>query len=150
MSLYFAYGSNMNHAQMEKRCPGARFLKAVWLDGYQFVYDGFSRLLTWDGKKGSVANIVPNPGSHVWGGLYEVTAEHIASLDRFEDIPISYQKVEGLAVQDVEGVTYKNVIAYLRVPQAPGIPTDGYRALILQGAKDCNLPADYIRQLEQI
>lgn len=145
---YFAYGSNLNHAQMQKRCPGAKFIKPVRLEEYAFIYDGFSRVLTWDGKKGSVANIVPKSGSHVWGGLYEVTAEHILSLDHLEDIPISYQKIEDLTVRDQEGNAYTNVIAYNRNPLPPGRPAEGYRAIILQGARDCSLPADYVQQLE--
>lgn len=82
-SLYFAYGSNMSHAQMQTRCPDLVFIGAVRLEGYRFVYDGYEEY-----RKGAVANIVPDadPGADpnskgiVWGGLYKVTPENIANL----------------------------------------------------------------------
>lgn len=36
MTLYFAYGSNMNRAAMAWRCPGARAIGAATLRGYKF------------------------------------------------------------------------------------------------------------------
>ncbi len=33
--LYFAYGSNLNHAQMEYRCAGATFIKKYILKGHE-------------------------------------------------------------------------------------------------------------------
>ncbi len=63
--FYFVYGSNMNHKQMKKRAPGAKFLGRAAIDNYKFVYDG------WDAELGgAVGNIIPQKGSRVLGGLY--------------------------------------------------------------------------------
>ena len=36
MTLYFAYGSNMNSAAMRRRCPDARAVGPARLEGYRF------------------------------------------------------------------------------------------------------------------
>ena len=36
MTLYFAYGSNMNRSAMTRRCPGARAIGTAVLEGYRF------------------------------------------------------------------------------------------------------------------
>ena len=37
MTLYFAYGANMERAAMEKRCPGAQPLGPALLRGWRYV-----------------------------------------------------------------------------------------------------------------
>ncbi len=143
---YFAYGSNMNHEQMQKSCPGSMFLKPVRLDGYTFVYDGRSTA-EMHTEKGAVANIVPDSKKHVWGALYEVSEQDIANLDIVEDIPHAYQKAN-LVVRDSQGTSYTGVTAYLRPPQEIGQPTADYKATVLRGARDSGLPDDYLARLE--
>ncbi len=65
---YFAYGSNLNHKQMNCRCPENKFIERAFLDNYRFVYDGYSN--KWEG---AVANILESVDSIVWGGLYKET-----------------------------------------------------------------------------
>ena len=38
MNYYFAYGSNLHHSQMKKRCPKCRFIKKHILHGYQLTF----------------------------------------------------------------------------------------------------------------
>jgi len=139
MKYYFAYGSNMNFKQMKERCPDARFLKRAYLEGYRFVYDGYSKT-----RKGAVANIVEAEGKEVWGGLFEVSEECIKSLDSYEGYPISYKR-KVLTVKDDKGNTYEAIV-YLREPQQKGKPSEEYRKMVLEGAKDCGLPEEYIKQ----
>lgn len=146
---YFAYGSNMNHAQrMLVRCPGARFISPARLDGYRFVFDGVSTA-PGDEKKAAVANLVPDTQAHVWGALWDITKEHVVTLDYYEQVPTSYQRLDDVAVTDSAGTVYKPVIVYLRPAQVLGMPSDEYRALIINGAHESGLPADYIAKLEQ-
>ena len=35
MRYYFAYGSNLHHYQMKKRCPKCRYIKKYVLDNYE-------------------------------------------------------------------------------------------------------------------
>ena len=79
--LYLAYGSNMSPEQMERRCPGAYLVGAVVLDGYRLTFAGWSG--TW---QGGVATIERAPGEQVAGAVFEINAEHLASLDRFQTV----------------------------------------------------------------
>lgn len=136
--LYFAYGSNMKHRQMKQRCPSSRFIKRVYREGYRFVYDGYSS--TW---KGPVANIVKSQNSIVWGGLFEINEDNLAALDCYEGYPKSYDR-EIAKVKDDKGTIY-DAINYLRKGEKVGAPHTAYQKRVIQGAKDCELPKDYIK-----
>lgn len=136
---YFAYGSNLNHKQMNCRCPDNKFIKRVYLDNYKFVYDGYSS--TWGG---AVANILELANSIVWGGLYEISKSDLANLDRCEGYPDSYD-IKELKVEGDQGNIYK-AITYLRIGEKIGIPSYKYKKIITDGAKDCDLPDDYVKK----
>ena len=40
MNLYAAYGSNLNKAQMQKRCPKSKPFGAIVLDEFRLVFKG--------------------------------------------------------------------------------------------------------------
>jgi gamma-glutamylcyclotransferase (GGCT)/AIG2-like uncharacterized protein YtfP len=135
--LYFAYGSNMNLAQMKQRCPGARFLKSVVLEGHRFVYDGYSVV-----RDGATANIVPSDADSVKGALFEITERDKLALDSHEGYPRAYDRRE-FDVRDAAGNVLK-AMAYFRTGRALGQPHPDYEKVILDGAKDCRLAEDYV------
>lgn len=137
--LYFAYGSNMNHARMAERCPGSRFVDAAALEGHKFVYDGNSHTLF-----GTVANIVQRSKDDVvWGGLFEITEAHLAALDEYEEYPDVYRRKD-VAVITMEG-DLVSAMTYYKMPEEPSEPSDEYREIVSRGAADCGLPARYVR-----
>lgn len=77
--LYFAYGSNLSHKQLTKRCPSSTFVSPVDLKGYRFIFSGYSP------RWGSgVANIVKDDEGTVIGGLFEMNQndlKHLADLE---------------------------------------------------------------------
>ena len=38
MIFYFAYGSNLHHLQMKRRCPNCRFVKKIILHNYSLAF----------------------------------------------------------------------------------------------------------------
>ena len=138
--LYFAYGSNMNIKQMKDRCPGSHFLKAVFLNNAGFRYDGRSK--TWNNK--AVANINSIDGENVWGGLFEINSNDLAVLDLREGFPKHYGK-KIVRVSDIEGNVCEAWV-YFRIGEEKGEPSSEYREIVLKGAKDCNLPEDYVKK----
>jgi gamma-glutamylcyclotransferase (GGCT)/AIG2-like uncharacterized protein YtfP len=76
--LYAAYGSNLSHAQMRSRCPGAAVAGHLALPGWRLVLRRFALV------EADAAAACPV-------GLWRVTAEHLAALDRFEG-PHTYQR----------------------------------------------------------
>jgi gamma-glutamylcyclotransferase len=137
---YFAYGSNMNHEQMKKRCPNSRFIKSAYIKGYKFVYDGYST--KWEG---AVANIISDKHSIVWGGLFEIDDSCLTNLDRCEGYPKVYNR-EILKFKDREG-NKNEAWVYFREPQQEGEPLDTYVSTILEGARASELPEEYIKKI---
>jgi len=137
---YFAYGSNMNHEQMKFRCSDSCFLQRVFLKDYKFVYDGWSNK-----RKGAVANIIETKKESdiVWGGLFEITTDCRKKLDKHEGYKKTYDR-KVVEVEDDSKNSYA-AIAYFRTGEKPGEPHEDYRKIVVEGAKDCNLPEDYIK-----
>ena len=140
---YFAYGSNMNWQQMQRRCPSSRFVCVGRLAGYHFGITRHSRL-----RNCGTANVYPVAGKEVWGIVYDIADEDLVILDSFED---GYRR-EILAVYPAEGnqppIDALVYVAALEenVPR----PNAEYRRLIVEGAKHWKLPAEYLALLEAI
>lgn len=136
---YFAYGSNLNHKQMNCRCPDNKFIMRAYLDNHKFVYDGYSSK-----RGGAVANVLESADSIVWGGLYEISKSDFENLDKYEGFPSLYDRKE-LKVKDDHGNIYK-AITYFRIEEKIGIPSSEYKKIIIDGAKDCNLTDIYVKK----
>lgn len=88
LDVYFAYGSNMDRAQMRSRCPDSRHVGWGYLNDHRLEYVGHSQ--RWGG---GVATVVPHRGERVPGYLYFVTPSDLASLDRYEGTPRIYRRM---------------------------------------------------------
>lgn len=95
--MYFAYGSNLDLAQMRERCPSARKEARAVLQGYAIAFGGWSA--RWGG---AVASIVPVLGSRVEGLLYRIEREDLRQLDRFEGCPLAYVRLTKLVTDESE------------------------------------------------
>jgi gamma-glutamylcyclotransferase (GGCT)/AIG2-like uncharacterized protein YtfP len=140
---YFAYGSNMNWPQMQRRCPSSRFICVGRLVGYHFGITRHSRL-----RNCGTANVYPAPGKEVWGSVYDINDEELLILDSFED---GYRR-EVLSVYPREdGESPFDALVYV-APVEDNVPRPNaeYRRLIIEGAKHWNLPASYLVLLDAI
>ena len=75
--LYFAYGSNLHHFQMKRRCKDSIFLKKINLKDFRLTFRSKYRAADIEIKKNS---IVP-------GGLFEISKSDEKKLDIYEDYP---------------------------------------------------------------
>lgn len=140
MTLYFAYGSNMDPAQMAERCPGSVALGAARLSGWRLTFTRDSP--AWGG---GVGHIEADPSSEVWGVLWDLTEEHLAALDVYEGIEV------GAYVRDVVTVSFdrRDVEAqvYFAVPRGYKKPSKKYMSALIRGAEAHGCPDDYLEQL---
>jgi gamma-glutamylcyclotransferase (GGCT)/AIG2-like uncharacterized protein YtfP len=140
---YFAYGSNLNWPQMQRRCPSSRFVCIARLPDYQFGITRHSRL-----RSCGTANVIAAQGEEVWGAVYDICHEDLLILDSFED---GYRR-EVLPVFGLNGEEAPlHALVYiaeleLDVP----LPNAEYKRLILEGAKHWKLPNLYLSVLEGI
>ena len=140
---YFAYGSNMNWQQMQRRCPSSRFVCVGRLIDYQFGITRHSRL-----RDCGTANVYPVPGQEVWGIVYDICAEDLEKLDGFED---GYRR-EMLAIHPSNnGQVPITALVYVAAIEANVPPPNAeYRRLMVEGAKHWQLPPSYLALLEAI
>lgn len=132
----------MNFEQIRKRCPDSNFITSACLEGFKFVYDGYSK--TW---KGAVANIIESKEEIVSGGIFEISENDLKKLDICEGYPTNYQREE-MEVKDSSNESHK-VWVYFRSDKEIGEPTEKYMEMVKVGAINCGLPKDYITIKEQ-
>jgi len=136
MTLYFAYGSNMNRAAMHRRCPGATAVGTAVLGDHRFFVgvDGW----------GSIA---PTPGDAVHGVLWRLTPRDIAALHAYELLHQGLYDVRHLPVR--RGSHLVRAMIYLLRRRAIGMPRPGYVEMIAAAARSWKLPEPYIRSVER-
>ena len=125
--LYFAYGSNLNHFQMKRRCKDSKFIKKINLKGYTLNFR----------SKYRAADIEKKNNSVVPGGLYEISKSDEKKLDIYEDYPILYKKMYFKY--------YNNTVMTYIMPKKTifRYPTERYLNVVKQGYKDCKLAVSY-------
>jgi len=127
--LYFAYGSNLNHFQMKRRCKDSIFIKKYELKGYRLNFR----------SKYRAADIEKKKNSKVVGAIFEISKSDEKKLDVYEDFPILYTKIYFIYYN-------KKVMSYIMVRKSKfRYPTEKYLNVIKQGYKDCNLDKKYLR-----
>jgi gamma-glutamylcyclotransferase len=140
---YFAYGSNMNWEQMQRRCPSTRFVCVASLKDYRFAIARHSRL-----RKCGTANISANTGSEVWGIVYDVSDQDLIILDSFED---GYRREKLFVLASNDSQSSLEVLVYIaeKEDNVP-LPNPEYKRLIVDGARHWNIPESYCSMLEQL
>ena len=120
---YFAYGSNLHHLQMKKRCPNCRFIKKIILNNYNMTFR----------SKYGAADIEKKKGAKVYGALYTISKFAEKRLDVYEEYPVLYKKM-------FFKYNNKKVMTYIMAKKTKLVPpTTKYLNIIKQGYKDCKL-----------
>jgi cation transport regulator ChaC len=143
---YFAYGSNLNVDQKERRTGTIRHAKPCRLPGYRLAFN----------KRGSsgerFANIVPYADREVWGVAYLCSPAALQQMDCSEGVPGGHYvrvaiRVLTRANEALDAVTY---IAGAEYHCEEGRPSDSYLQRILSGARQHALPEEYIQSIENL
>ena len=132
--LYFAYGSNLNHFQMKRRCKDSVYLNKINLKDFKLTFRSRYR----------AADIEPKKNSIVVGGLFEISKSDEKKLDIYEDYPTLYKKYYFY----YHG---KKVMTYTMVKKSKfRFPTERYLNVVKKGYKDCKLNLEFlIRSLQE-
>jgi hypothetical protein len=129
--------------EMHRVCPGATFIGVARLPDFRLEFDRFSR--TWNG---GVVDAQSAPGTDIWGVVYEVPRECWKELDRRASAPTERQRIGVRVEMDgklVSAETYKVVH-----PEEWTPPTRRYLDMVVTGARQHGLPADYVTFLERV
>jgi len=124
--LYFAYGSNLHHLQMKRRCKDSSFLKKINLKGFRLTF------------RNMYADIELKKNSIVVGALFEISKSDEKKLDVYEDYPTVYKKY-------YFNYYGKKIMTYIMVNKTLfTFPTERYLNIIKRGYKDCKLDKKYL------
>jgi gamma-glutamylcyclotransferase (GGCT)/AIG2-like uncharacterized protein YtfP len=142
--VYFAYGSNMSLRRLKARVPSVEKHQLAKLKGYQLCFH--KRSLD-DGSAKCDALYSGNKTDVVWGVVFRLPSAALTILDRIEGE--GYDRVS-LEVE-TEGGEKLQVISYLaNCIDATLLPFDWYKQHVLTGAREADLPVEYIAQIEAV
>ena len=140
MTLYAAYGSNMDPEQMVLRAPHSPQRGTGWMVGWRLTVGGED--LGWEG---ALATVVEEPGSQVFVSLYDMTDADEATLDEWEGSDLGlYTKIR-VRVATLDG----DVTAWIYVLDAyeGGLPSARYLGIMADAAEAAGAPDDYVEDL---
>lgn len=126
--LYVAYGSNLNLAQMARRCPTAKVVGIGVLKDYQLT---FRRVATIEKKKGAETPV----------GVWEITKTDEQALDIYEGYPHLYRK-ETVSVELKDRTV--EAMVYIMNSGEPELPMEFYYHTILEGYDDVGINPKYL------
>ncbi|MGI9157371.1 MAG: gamma-glutamylcyclotransferase [Marmoricola sp.] len=140
MTLYAAYGPNLDPARMSGRCPHSPMRGAGWLQGWRLTFGGAD--IGWDG---AMATIVQDASEQVFVAVYDVTAEDIAAMDQWESVDTGLFRKIRVRVSMMNG----EVVAWAYVLDAfeGGLPSASYLGVLADSAEAADAPSDYVAAL---
>jgi hypothetical protein len=137
MSLYFAYGANMNRDAMARRCPRSKALGRARLARHRLAV-----------MREGWLTVVRDPRASVHGVLWDVALSDVPPLDRYEGL------AQGLYAKIAQPVITesgpKRALVYVGANAGPGTLRPDYLGEVLAAARAWPLPAEAIGALERL
>lgn len=120
MTLYLAYGSNLNVLQMAQRCPAAVPMNAIELPDARLVFRG-------------VADVVYAKGESCPVGVWRITETCERALDRYEGVSSGLYRKEYVKLQVGPGDRVEHALIYQMNSERIAPPDAWYYGVIEEG-----------------
>ncbi len=145
---YFAYGSNLLLSRLKERVLSAQFYAVAALKGHVLKFHKPSKR---DGSAKCDAFYTGNPDDVVYGVVFEMDEGEKSVLDDAESLGVGYleKNANVVSLTDQEEIEVFLYCAIL-ISDGPLAPYDWYKAFVVEGAKEHDLPEGYIAMLETI
>jgi hypothetical protein len=140
VTLYAAYGTNLDPARMSERCPHSPLQTTGWLVGWRLTFGGEEH--GWDG---ALATIVQDPFEQVFVAVYDVTDEDVRGLDQWDQADTGLYRKTKVRVSTLTGDVV--VWAYVLDAFEGGLPSASYLGVLADAAEAADAPADYVAAL---
>ena len=142
MTLYAAYGPNMDPRTMMDRCPHSPLHCIGWLQGWRLTFGGEE--YGWDG---SLSTIVEDPLEQVFVAVYDVTDEDVAQMDDWENVATGLYRKTRVRIATMLG----ELVAWTYVLDAyeGGLPSASYLGILSDAAEAADAPVDYVKALRR-
>ena len=141
--LYFGYGSNIPKARIEARLGHVERLGAACLPGWRLAFHKRGA----DGSGKCNAVLTRHPDDRLWGALDRLTEDQMEDLDRIEQ---GYDR-RTVEVRFEEGPRTAGLYVAREDRIDPELrPWHWYKALVFAGARELDLPADYVASIREV
>ncbi|MEP9384063.1 gamma-glutamylcyclotransferase family protein [Nocardioides sp. KR10-350] len=140
MTLYAAYGTNLDPAVMGHRCPHSPLRTTGWLTGWRLTFGGEEH--GWDG---ALATIVEDPLEEVFVAVYDVAAHDEGLLDQWEMADTGLYRKTKVRVNALA----EDLLVWTYVLDAfeGGLPSAHYLGALANAAEAADAPQDYVLRL---
>ena len=142
VTLYAAYGSNLDPHRMAQRAPASPAQGTGWLGGWRLTFAGAD--VGWDG---ALSTVVEDATESVFVMLYDVPRQDELLLDVWEGTDLGLWRKIRVRVSTLDG----EHLAWLYVLDAyeGGLPSAHYLGVIADAAEAGGAPADYVARLRE-
>ena len=140
VTLYAAYGTNLDPARMGERAPHSPLRMTGWLTGWRLTFGGEEH--GWDG---ALATIVEDPLEQVFVAVYDVTREDESVMDSWEAADLGLYRKTRVRVSSLTGEIL--VWAYVLDAYEGGLPSASYLGILADAAEAADAPQDYVAAL---
>ncbi|MEY3165808.1 MAG: hypothetical protein RLZZ291_325 [Actinomycetota bacterium] len=140
MTLYAAYGSNLDPRQMLLRAPHSPHRGTGWLRGWRLTFGGEE--IGWEG---AVATLAEDPSGSVFVSIYDLTTADENALDEWEGVTTDLYRKIRVRVETLDGSSLCYV--YVLNSFEGGVPSKRYLEIMLAAAREAGAPEDYLLEL---
>lgn len=140
MTLYAAYGSNLDPRQMLLRAPHSPHRGTGWLRGWRLTFGGEE--IGWEG---AVATLAEDSSESVFVSIYDLTSADESALDEWEGVTTDLYRKIRVRVETLDG----SALCYVYVLNSfeGGAPSRRYLEIMSSAAREAGAPDDYIQFL---
>lgn len=131
--------------RLQARCPSTQVCGTAYADGYSLSFSKKSS----DGS--GKATLHAEATRQTFGVVFELAGNELKNLDKAEGAGKGYDRIDDFQVRKQSSGELIKTVTYLASRQAINLslrPYDWYLSLVLAGARQHDLPAAYIGELE--
>ena len=144
---YFAYGSNLPLARLQKRVPSARLITT----GYLWHHDlRFHKISKKDGSAKCDAFYTGSCSDYIIGAVYEIDSDHKKSLDDAEGLGKGYEEKEVIIISRVDQKRIKAITYVATMKDSKLRPFCWYMHHVLCGVKEHRFPQHYVEKIRAV
>ncbi len=142
MTLYAAYGTNLDPARMSERCPHSPLRTTGWLEGWRLTFGGEEH--GWDG---ALSTIVQDSFEQVFVAVYDVPTQDESALDQVEQADSGLYRKTKVRISTLTG----ELVAWTYVLDAfeGGLPSAVTLGILADAAEAADAPDDYVAALRR-
>jgi len=143
---YFAYGSNMAQARLQRRLASARRIGPAVLPSYRLMFNVASSK---DGSAKCNAMLSNDPADLVRGILFDIDEADLPLLDCHEGVGVEYRSA--LLEVDLEEDGTREALIYLGLSLTDTLqPFNWYKEHVVRGALENRFPEDYVTRIRAV